>query len=76
MGWCSIAEKSIMESNEILTLRAMAWQRAKGELNAMIATYQAPTGSVGAGGPEQEESTRDEMASRVRDFIGEIDRSF
>jgi len=27
------------ESKEILTLRLMAWQRAKGELGAMMQTY-------------------------------------
>lgn len=62
-----------MPSNEILTLRAMAWQRAKGELQAMIATYQVPAGSVGAGGPEQAETMRDAMTERVRAFIAEID---
>ena len=28
-----------MESPEVLTMRAMAWQRAKGELQALLATY-------------------------------------
>jgi len=27
------------ESNEILTLRAMAWERAKGELGAYLQTF-------------------------------------
>ena len=28
-----------MESNEILTMRAMSWRRAKGELEAYLETY-------------------------------------
>ena len=28
-----------MESNEIITLRYMAWERAKGELQSLLHTY-------------------------------------
>jgi len=55
-----------MESHEVLTLRAMAWERAKGELRAMLATYwPSPAG----------DSARDEMEERVRDFISDIDEN-
>ena len=62
-----------MESPEVLTMRAMAWQRAKGELQAMLATYQAPSGSLGAGGPEQEASAEREMSEHVRNFIAVVE---
>ena len=62
-----------MESAEILTLRAMAWQRARGELMAMLATYPPASGSLGGGGPEQEARERDDMATRVRAFIAALD---
>jgi hypothetical protein len=64
-----------METPEVLTMRAMAWQRAKGELNAMLATYLPASGQVGAGGPEQAESAADAMAARVRSFIVDIEES-
>ena len=28
-----------MESRELIVMREMAWERAKGELNGMLATY-------------------------------------
>ena len=55
-----------MESPEVLTLRAMAWQRAKGELQAMLATFwPAP----GAGS----DATRAEMEERVQAFCAEVE---
>jgi hypothetical protein len=62
-----------MESNEVLTLRAMAWQRAKGELLAMLATYRPASGSVGAGGPEQAIEEMNEMQERVDRFIASME---
>jgi hypothetical protein len=56
-----------MESHEVLTLRAMAWERAKGELNAMLATYWPS--------PADGETARAEMAERVRNFIADVDES-
>lgn len=54
-----------MESHEVLTLRAMAWERAKGELNAMLATYWPSVGNDG-------DTARTEMIERVRNFVAEI----
>lgn len=48
-----------MESQEVLTMRAMAWERAKGELNAVLATYWPSVGSDG-------DTARMEMIERVR----------
>lgn len=56
-----------MESHEVLTLRAMAWERAKGELRAMLATYW-PT-------PGIDDTTRAEMDERIRNFIAEVDEN-
>ena len=56
-----------MESPEVFTLRAMAWERAKGELRAMLATYWP---SPGPG-----DAARAEMEERVRDFISEVDEN-
>jgi hypothetical protein len=55
-----------MESSEVLTLRAMDWQRAKGELQAMLATFWT---SPGAGS----DATRTEMEARVQTFCAEIE---
>ena len=56
-----------MESHEVLTLRAMAWERAKGELHAMLATYWPS--------PGQDGTVRSEMVERVRDFIAEVEEN-
>ena len=62
-----------MESPEVLTLRAMAWQRAKGELYAVLATYWPVTGALGAGGPEQAASAEQEMRARVEAFVTDVE---
>ena len=62
-----------MESTEILTLREMAWQRARGELLAMLATDPPAGGSLGGGGPEQEARERDDVGARVRAFVAALD---
>jgi hypothetical protein len=54
-------------------MRAMAWQRAKGELNAMLATYRPVSGSLGAGGPEAAIDQLQDMRDRVRSFIAGVD---
>lgn len=64
-----------MESPEVLTMRAMAWQRAKGELNAMLATYWPITGTVGGGGPEQAASAEHDMRERMRNFIADVEEN-
>lgn len=56
-----------METYEVLTMRAMAWARAKGELNAMLATYW-PELSEG-------DTARAEMEERVRHFIVDVDEN-
>jgi hypothetical protein len=66
-------QESAMESNEVLTMRAMAWQRAKGELNAMLATYRPVSGQLGGGGPEQAIDELNAMQDRVQSFIASID---
>jgi hypothetical protein len=66
-------QESEMESNEVLTMRAMAWQRAKGELNAMLATYRPVSGSVGAGGPEHAIDEMHGMQALVRSFIESVE---
>ena len=43
----------------------MAWERAKGELNAMLATYWPQQGESG-------EAAREDMTERLRDFISEV----
>ena len=57
-----------IESHEVLTLRAMAWERAKGELNAMLATYWPSVGG-------DDSTARTEMIERVRDFVAEVEES-
>jgi len=59
-----------MESREVLTLRLMAWERAKGELRAMLATYW-PTPSVHH---DPETLARDPMVKRVEGFIAAVER--
>lgn len=58
-----------MESHEVLTLRAMAWERAKGELKAMLATYWPSVGNDDIG------TARTEMIERVRNFIAEVEEN-
>lgn len=57
-----------MESHEVLTLRAMAWERAEDELNAMLATYRPSLGSNG-------DTVRAEMVERVRNFMAEVEEN-
>ena len=59
-----------MESREVLTLRLMAWERAKGELRAMAATYW-PSLSSHQG---VETVARDVMVQRVESFIANVER--
>jgi hypothetical protein len=59
-----------MESREVLTLRLMGWERAKGELRAMIATYW-PTPSAHQ---DRETLARDLMVKRVEAFIANVER--
>ena len=56
-----------MESHEVLTLRAMAWERAKGELQAMLATYWPS--------PGEDNTARSEMVERVRDFVAAVEEN-
>lgn len=56
-----------MESHEVLTLRAMAWERAKGELNAMLATFWPSPGN--------DDTVRAEMVERVRSFIADVENN-
>lgn len=62
-----------MESPEVLTMHAMSWQRAKGELHAMLATYWPVVGGLGAGGPEQAASAEHDLRECVRDFIATVE---
>jgi hypothetical protein len=59
-----------MESHEVLTLRAMAWERAKGELNAMLATYWPSVGG-------DESAARAEMVERVKAkaFVADVEEN-
>jgi len=54
-----------MERHEVLTLRAMAWERAKGELHAMLATFWPSPGN--------DDTARAEMVERVRSFIADVE---
>lgn len=58
------------ESNELLTLRAMAWERAKGELRAYLHTfwpsYHPTTG-------ERIDNGFDEAYQRINSFIREFE---
>lgn len=53
------------ESKEIHTLRAMAWERAKGELKAIMHTFW----SVDPSGVEKYES----MRKAAEDFIAHVE---
>ena len=63
----SASQESTVESHEVLTLRAMAWERAKGELRAMLATYWP--------NPTEGDTARAEMEERVRDFIANVEEN-
>ena len=58
-----------MESREVLTLRLMAWERAKGELRAMVATYW-PTPSAHQ---DPETVARESVLKRVEGFITSVE---
>jgi hypothetical protein len=58
----------MLESNEMLTLRAMAWERAKGELRAYLETFwpkYAPSGQEIDNGFE---SANARIEAFIRDF--------
>jgi hypothetical protein len=55
-----------MESHEVLTLRAMARERAKGELHAMLATYWPSVGG-------DDSAARAEMIERVTAFVADVE---
>lgn len=57
------------ESNEILTLRQMAWQRAKGELLAYLETYWP---SYAPGGKELDNGF-EEAHERIHAFIKDFE---
>jgi len=58
----------MMESREVLTLRLMAWERAKGELRAMLVTYW-PAPAVD---DDPETVACESMRKRVEAFIGAV----
>ena len=62
-----ITGSTAMESYEVLTMRAMAWERAKGELAAMLATYWPE--------PCSDNTAREEMAERFRHFVVEVEEN-
>ena len=62
-----------MESTELSVMRAITWQRAKGELQAVLATYAPPAGSLGAGGPEKAEAQLKTLHALVQRFIDDIE---
>jgi hypothetical protein len=64
-----------MESNEVLTMRAMAWQRAKGELNAMLATYWPDVGVVAANREAGAPSSLQDMQDRVQTFVADVEEN-
>lgn len=55
--------------HEVLTLRAMALERAKGELNAMLTTYWPSAPADG------DNTTRSEMVERVKAFIADVEEN-
>ena len=57
------------ESRELLTLRGMAWQRAKGELRACLETYWTDYGTTGKEIPNGFE----EADKRIEAFIKEFE---
>ena len=62
-----------MESNEVLTMRAMAWQRAKGELNAMLATYWPDARFIATAEKAGAPSSLQDMQDRVRTFVADVE---
>jgi hypothetical protein len=54
------------DSRIIRTLRSQAWQRAKGELHAMLQTFYPGT---------KREGQFDELSDLVDEFIGKVENS-
>lgn len=59
------------ESKEIIILRQMAWERAKGELLAMLGTYWSP--SYPKHHPEYDGEIQDATETLIKKFIGDIE---
>jgi len=59
------------ESTEIITMRHMAWERAKGELNSLLHTYYSRYDSQG----KKVENGFDEANDRIRVFIEDFEGS-
>lgn len=57
------------DSHEILTMRAMAWERAKGELHAYLHTYWPRFGRDA----QRLDNGFDEADRRIREFIQEFE---
>ena len=57
-----------MESNEMLTLRAMAWERAKGELLAYLQTYWPSYNARGEKIPNGFEEADERIKAFIKDF--------
>ena len=55
------------ESKELITMRLMAWDRAKGELNALLHTYWDSSK------PGEPFSAYDEANDRIRAFIKDFE---
>jgi len=53
----------MQESKEILTMRAMAWERAKGELRAYLQTYWSGN----------EEATYEKADAKIEAFIEDFE---
>jgi hypothetical protein len=60
-----------MESKEILTLRAMAWSRAKGDLQAYLETYWPEW----TGKNEKIDNGFDEASRLISEFIEDFENS-
>ncbi|MDQ0035947.1 broad specificity phosphatase PhoE [Variovorax boronicumulans] len=58
-----------MDERIITALRAQAWERAKGELNAMLATYWPEWD----GNNKKVPNGYEEMDARVKAFIAEVE---
>lgn len=57
------------ESNEIRTMRQMAWERAKGELRSMLVSYW-PTYTHG----NKDESNYERMRVAIEQFVEHVER--
>ena len=60
-----------MSDKTVLTLRAQAWARAKGELGAVLATYWPEW----TGRNEKVPNGFEEMQARIQAFIEDVDGS-